>query len=100
MRVPFISSRVWQYPWKLLLAINAAMFVGVFIHKGLPPPYVPYIHLLVDYRFGFIKRALIGAIVSLFAAKVPVWLVFALGGGIWLVTLALFLQLFRKTFGF
>src|ERR1700761_6864794 len=87
-------------PWHLLLAINAAVMVGVFIHKILLPPYVPYIHLLVDYRFGFIKRALIGAIVSLFAAKVPVWLVYALGGGIWLVTLALFVQLFRKTFGF
>jgi hypothetical protein len=89
-----------QNPWRLLLAINAAVIVGVFIHKILLPPYVPYIHLLVDYRFGFIKRALIGAIVSLFTAKVPVWLVFALGGGIWLVTLALFVQLFRRTFGF
>ena len=60
---------------------------AVFLHKITLPPYVPYIHLLVDYHFGFIKRALIGAIVSLFAAKVPVWLVFALGGAIWLVTL-------------
>src|SRR6201996_2410258 len=87
-------------PWHLLLAINAAVMVGVFIHKILLPPYVPYIHLLVDYRFGFIKRALIGAIVSLFVAKVPVWLVFAIAGTVWLVTLALFVQLFRRTFGF
>ncbi|QPF88418.1 hypothetical protein IC762_34955 [Bradyrhizobium genosp. L] len=92
---------MWQKnPWPLLLAINAAVIVGVFIHKILLPPYVPYIHLLVDYRFGFIKRALIGAIVSLFVAKVPVWLVFAIGGAAWLVTLALFVWLFRKTFGF
>jgi len=55
---------------------------------------------LVDYHFGFTKRALIGAIVALFSAKVPVWLVFALGGAAWLVTLGLFLQLFRRTFGF
>lgn len=94
-------SSIWQKnPWPLLLAINAAVIVGVFIHKILLPPYVPYIHLLVDYRFGFIKRALIGAIVSLFVAKVPVWLVFAIGGAAWLVTLALFVWLFRKTFGF
>ena len=79
-----------------MLAINVAVVVGVFIHKILLPPYVPYIHLLVDYRFGFIKRALIGTIVSLFATKVPVWLVFALGGAIWLVTLVLFVELFRR----
>jgi hypothetical protein len=83
-----------------MLAVNAAVVIGVCIHKVLLPPWVPYIHLLVDYHFGFIKRALIGAAVALFTAKVPVWLVFALGGAIWLVTLGLFVQLFRKVFGF
>jgi hypothetical protein len=39
-------------------------------------------------------------VVSLFSAKIPVWLVFALAGGVWLVTLALFAELFRRTFGF
>ncbi|WP_409192753.1 hypothetical protein [Bradyrhizobium sp. RDM4] len=83
-----------------MLAINAAVIAGVFIHKIQLPPYVPYIHLLVDYHFGFIKRALIGAIVALFTAEVPVWLVFALGGATWLVTLGLYARLFQKTFGF
>jgi len=83
-----------------MLAVNAAVAVGVFLHKIALPPYVPYIHLLVDYHFGFTKRALIGAIVGLFTAKVPVWLVFALSIATWLVTLALFVRLFRKTFGF
>ena len=55
---------------------------------------------MVDYHFGFTKRALIGAVVSLFFAKMPVWLVFALAGAVWLVTLALFVELFRRTFGF
>jgi hypothetical protein len=86
--------------WRLMLAINVAVVAGVFVHKILLQPYVPYIHLLVTYHFGFIKRALIGAIVGLFTAKVPVWLVFALGGAVWLMTLGLFVQLFRKTFGF
>ncbi len=95
MTVPIV-----QNPWRLLLAINAAVIVGVFIHKVQLPPYVPYIHLLVDYHFGFIKRALIGATVALFTNKVPVWLVFALGGATWLVTLGLYAKLFRKTFGF
>jgi hypothetical protein len=89
----------WKNPWRWMLAVNVAVFVGVFLHKIALPPYVPYIHLLVDYHFGFTKRALIGAIVSLFAAKVPVWLVFALGGATWLITLGLFVQLFRRTFG-
>ncbi|QOG16080.1 MULTISPECIES: hypothetical protein [Bradyrhizobium] len=91
---------IQKNPWRVLLAINAAVIVGVFIHKILLPPYVPYIHLLVDYHFGFIKRALIGAIVALFTDKVPVWLVFAISGAAWLVTLGLFLRLFQKTFGF
>ncbi|MET4065458.1 hypothetical protein ABID58_000232 [Bradyrhizobium sp. S3.2.6] len=95
-----MTARILQNPWRLLLAINAAVIVGVLVHKIQLPPYVPYIHLLVDYHFGFIKRALIGAIVALFTAKVPVWLVFALGGATWLATLGLYARLFQKTFGF
>jgi len=95
-----MSLRIWQNPWRWMLAVNVAVAIGVFLHKIALPPYVPYIHLLVDYHFGFIKRALIGALVSLFAAKVPVWLVFALAGVTWLITLGLFIQLFRRTFGF
>jgi hypothetical protein len=95
-----MNWRLWQNPWRLMLAVNIAVVIGVFLHKITLPPFVPYVHLLVDYHFGFTKRALIGAIVGLFTAKVPVWLVFALAGVTWLVTLALFLALFRRTFGF
>ena len=95
-----MSVRAWQNPWRLMVAINAVVIAGVFIHKILLPPYVPYIHLLVDYHFGLVKRALIGAIVALFTEKVPVWLVFALGGAVWVATAALFAKLFRRTFGF
>ena len=87
-------------PWRLMLAVNGAVMIGVFLYKTQSPPYVPYIHLLVDYHFGFTKRALIGALVGLFTTKVPVWLVFAIGGLIWLITLALFLRLFHKVFSF
>src|ERR1700761_7999597 len=90
----------WQNPWRVMLVVNVAVVIGVFWHKITLPPYVPYIHLLVDYHFGFIKRALIGAIVALFTPKVPVWLVFALAGVTWLITLGLFLKLFQRTFGF
>ena len=57
-----------------MLAVNVIVTIGVFLHKITLPPCVPYIHLLVDYHFGFIKRALIGEIVSLLTAEVPVWL--------------------------
>ncbi|MDE2330694.1 MAG: hypothetical protein KGK16_07930, partial [Bradyrhizobium sp.] len=95
-----MNLRLREKPWRLMLVVNVAVLIGVFLHKIALPPFVPYIHLLVDYHFGFTKRALIGATVGLFAAKVPVWLVFALAGVAWLVTLALFVTLFRRTFGF
>ena len=95
-----MNLRLWENPWRLMLAVNVAVLIGVFLHKITLPPYVPYIHLLVDYHFGFTKRALIGAIVALFTAKVPVWLVFALAGAVWLVTLGMFIKLFQRTFGF
>src|SRR6202045_264730 len=93
-----MNLRMRKNPWRLILAVNWAVVIGVFLYKITRDPYVPYIHLLVDYHFGFTKRALIGAIVALFFSKVPVWLVFALGGVVWLITLGLFVQLFRKTF--
>jgi hypothetical protein len=95
-----MKLRVWENPWRLMLAVNVAVLIGVFLHKITLPPYVPYIHLLVDYHFGFTKRALIGAVTALFFTKVPVWLVFALSGAVWLITLGLFAKLFRRTFGF
>lgn len=94
-----MNLRMRDNPWRLMLAVNVVVVTGVLLYKITREPYVPYIHLLVDYHFGFTKRALIGAVMSLFFAKVPVWLVFALGGGIWLVTLGLFVTLFRRTFG-
>src|SRR6195256_256201 len=83
-----------------MLTVNIAFLIGFFLYKLPREPYVPYIHLLVDYHFGFTKRALVGAVVGLFSSKVPVWLGVALSGGIWLITLGLFIQLFRRTFGF
>jgi len=95
-----MNLRGLKSPWRLMLAVNGAVLIGVFLYKIALPPYVPYIHLLVDYHFGFIKRALIGAVIALFTSKVPVWLVFALSGVVWLITLGLFIKLFKRTFGF
>src|SRR4051812_34751149 len=93
-----LGARFRANPWRVMIAVNGAAGGGALLYKIPGPPYVPYIHLLVDYHFGFIKRALIGAVVGLFTSKVPVWLVFVLGGATWAVTLALFILLFRRTF--
>src|SRR6266850_1088812 len=61
-----MDLRVRENPWRLMLAVNAAVLIGVFLYKITREPYVPYIHFLVDYHFGFTKRALIGAVVPLF----------------------------------
>ena len=95
-----MNFRLWENPWRWMLVVNIAVLFGVFWHKIALPPFDPYIHLLVDYHFGFAKRALIGALVGLFENRIPVWLVFALGGAVWLLTAGLFVQLFRRTFGF
>jgi hypothetical protein len=95
-----LNLRLRENPWRWMLAVNIAVLIGVFLTKISTTPYVPYLHLLVDYHFGFTKRALIGAAVSLFTDKVPVWLVYAIGGAIWLVTAGLFVQAFRRKFGF
>src|SRR5882724_4132756 len=94
-----MNLRLRENPWRLMLAVNVAVVIGVFLYKITREPYVPYIHLLVDYHFGFTKRALIGAAVSLVFTTVPAWLVFALSGAVWLTTFGLFIQLFRRTFG-
>jgi len=47
-------------PWRLMLAVNAAVPMGVFLSRSAREPYVPYIHLWFDYSFRFTKRALIG----------------------------------------
>jgi hypothetical protein len=94
------QNAYWQNPWRLMLVANIAVLIGVFLHKLTLPPFVPYVHLLVDYHFGFTKRALIGAIISLVMFKVPEWLVYALAGTAWLVTAGLFVHLFRRSFGF
>jgi hypothetical protein len=95
-----MNLRLRENPWRLMLAVNVAVVTGVFLYKITREPYVPYIHLVVDYHFGFTKRALIGAVVGLFFSKVPVWLVFALSGVVWLITSGLFIKLFQRTFGF
>ena len=95
-----MNLRVRENPWRLMIAVNVAVLIGVLLYKLPREPYVPYIHLLVDYHFGFTKRALIGAVVSLFVERYRCGWCSRSSGAVWLITLALFVKLFRQTFGF
>jgi hypothetical protein len=88
------------FRWRAMLATNISLLIGVSIFRTTRPVYYPYIHLLVDYHFGFTKRALIGELVSLFLHKVPISLVFVISGSALIITAGLFIELFRRTFGF
>jgi hypothetical protein len=75
----------------------AAILYTVFVDS---PRFPGYMHLLVTYHFGFIRRALIGTIVSWFTDSVSFWYVYAIAIGAWLVALILFVAAFRKIFSF
>jgi hypothetical protein len=80
-------------------AIIAAyvLFYTVFVDS---PRYPGYMHLLVTYHFGFVRRALFGTVLSGFTDTVPFWYVYAIAMAAWIVTLVLFVAVFRKVFGF
>lgn len=86
--------------WRRMIVLKIAILVALFVYKTQHYQYMAYQHLLVDYHFGFIKRALVGAAWSLVFPKVPIWAVYVTGGLVWAVTLALFVLVFRKLYGF
>lgn len=87
--------------WRRLIIINAAVIAGYAIYKIVHDvPDLEYVHLLVNYHFGFTKRALIGTGIALFTDRVPPWTVHALGSTVLLATIGLYLRLFQRTFGF
>lgn len=95
------SIKALKDPWRAMIAVNVAIMSALFAYKLLyHHPKTTYYHLIVDYKFGFAKRALIGELVSYMLPVTPVWFVFALGGAVWLVALILFLKLFSRAFGF
>jgi hypothetical protein len=88
-------------PFVYMLACSGAIAVGLLLVKILGSfPRIQYIHLLVNYDFGVIKRALIGAVVGLFRPRVGLLDVYVVGLAAWLAALATYLAVFRRTFGF
>ena len=87
-------------PWRWMLSIDAVIAALAFLYQiFFHVPLLQYSFLLTTYHFGFVRRALVGSIIALFTDHVPISLVSILGIVIWLVTVALFVTAFRKTFG-
>jgi hypothetical protein len=85
-----------------MLAVNAVIPVcGILFTVFVDTPRLPsYMQLLVSYHFGFVRRALVGAIISDFVDVVPFWYLHVITVGAWAVALVLFVAVFRKIFGF
>lgn len=87
-------------PWKRMIAASAAVALALFVYKVTRDfPGEQYAQLLADFRFGFTKRALIGALAGLFFSKLPVWSPYALGGAMVIAAAALYVAAFRRAFG-
>lgn len=94
------SSDRTRSQWLMMLALNAMLMIALYIYKLLYNiPGEVYTQLLADYHFGFIKRALLGALTGLFPT-LPVWSPYVHGTLILLVTCGLFFLAFRKIVGF
>jgi hypothetical protein len=56
-----------------MLAADLAILTGLFLYKvASHDPQIEYAHLLMTYHFGFAKRALMGSLISLTTASVPI----------------------------
>jgi hypothetical protein len=83
-----------------MLAIDVVIAaILIYFKFKAHPANVEYMHLLVTYQFGFMKRALVGTVVSFFAQKVPIYFVYAIGLTVWLLTLILYVALFFRSLG-
>jgi hypothetical protein len=94
--------RALNRPWRWMLAVDAIIAPAGILYTVLvdSPRFPGYMHLLVTYHFGFLRRALIGTIMSWFTDTVPFWSVYAIAIAAWIVALVLFIAAFRKIFGF
>jgi hypothetical protein len=101
--VPLID-RTRAYGWRsarpfaLMLVCSLAMCLVIFYQRYDKFFPLLYAHYLASYEFGLIKRGLVGEIASLFLAKVNYHHVLFVGLTFWLITLAAYLEVFRRAF--
>jgi hypothetical protein len=89
-------------PWRWMLGLDCVIAPAVLLYTVFidSPRYPGYMHLLVTYHFGFVRRAFIGSALSWFTDAVPFWSVYAIAIAAWIVALVLFVAAFRKVYGF
>ena len=87
-------------PWSWMVAVNIAVMAALVAYKFYDYPIIQYSFLLANYHFGFMKRALLGSVLALFEDKTRLSEVFWIHLAVWLFTMALFVVLFKRTFGF
>jgi hypothetical protein len=85
-------------PFALMLVCSSVIGLVLFYDKHTKVFPLLYAHFLVSYEFGIIKRGLVGEIASLFLTKVSYYHVLVVGLTAWMITLATYLAVFRKTF--
>jgi len=97
----FVDAVRRQRLWGFLLAINVAIMVILFYNKIFNDySENQYSFLLATYHFGFAKRAFVGSVLALFESKVHYSDLLIMGGALCLLTAALFVVMFKRTFGF
>src|SRR5262245_17217873 len=79
-------------PFVYMVACSAVLALGLLLIKIFTSfPGIQYVHLLVNYDFGMIKRALVGAVVGLVRPRVGLLDVYVVGLAVWLAALLTYL---------
>ncbi|CEJ15146.1 hypothetical protein BN1110_05482 [bacterium YEK0313] len=85
--------------YRLALWVNLLALAVVTIHRSAwPLPDSEYVHRLVSYEHGLIRRGLVGEIYSWFTDLVPPWAVRIEGFAAILAALALYATIFARTY--
>lgn len=85
--------------YRLALLVNFLALVVVLVHRSAwPLPDSEYVHRLVTYEHGLIRRGLIGEIYSWFADLVSPWAVRIEGFAAIVVALVLYAAIFARTY--
>ena len=85
--------------YRIALWINLLALAVITIHRAAwPLPDSEYVHRLVSYEHGLIRRGLVGEIYSWFTDLVPPWAVRLEGFTAILVALGLYAAIFARTY--
>jgi hypothetical protein len=84
-------------PWSRLVVLGLLVTGGLVVGRlATEPHWLVYAHLLVDYRFGFVRRGLMGELLSHILARTAPWHAYALGLAAWSVAVGLYAAVFRR----